>query len=217
MLQSRQQSIQRETRDAWSEWSKSDWAYFPAMNDDPNESIIDLEIKKGIEWKIAAWSNLLFVGHRCFNQCIDLSSEKWKSELNIEGWWSLLLRAQRWSNPIETTIILEGNKGIGWDIEGRSSLPVSDDWPIKFNGDNYQPRERNKDLNKSSLSDRIYFSGTEWVLYSMWCNERWWWGYIHFWFVRVILHCPPAALFRRNHSISVNLVHEGHSLLLTRK
>ena len=46
MLQSRQQSIQRETRDAWSEWSKSDWAYFSAMNDDTNESIINLEIKK---------------------------------------------------------------------------------------------------------------------------------------------------------------------------
>ena len=154
MLQSRQQSIQRETRDAWSEWSKSDWAYFPAMNDDPNESIIDLEIKKrdwmknrsvieltsqfftdvSIETNIhiktnkgwnetSKWSNLLFVGHQCFNECINRSIEKQKSELNIEGWWSLLLRAERWSNPIETTIVLEGNKGLSDTLKGDRAYP----------------------------------------------------------------------------------------------
>ena len=64
-------------------------------------------------------------------------------------------------------------QGIEWDIEGRSSLPLSDDRRIEFNGDNYQPRERNKDSDESLLINRIYFSGTEWVLYSMWCDERW--------------------------------------------
>lgn len=102
-----------------NKWSKSDWPYFPAMNDDPNESIIDLENKKrdwmknrrvieltfqfftdvSIETKIytktkkglnkeSKWSDLIFVGHRCFNEHINLSIEKQKSEWNIEGWWS---------------------------------------------------------------------------------------------------------------------------------
>ena len=33
--------------------------------------------------------------------------------------------------------------------------------------------ERSKDLNESFLSDWTHFPGTEWVLYSEWCNERW--------------------------------------------
>ena len=64
-------------------------------------------------------------------------------------------------------------QGIERDSEGRSSLPSSDNRRIEFNGDSYQSRERSTDLNESLLNDRIYFSGTEWVLYSMWCNERW--------------------------------------------
>ena len=66
-----------------------------------------------------------------------------------------------------------GKQGIEWHIEGRSSLPLSDDRRIEFNGDTYQLRERNKDLNESLLTDRIHFSWTEWVLYFMRCNERW--------------------------------------------
>ena len=73
--------------------------------------------KKGLNEK-SKWSDLLFVGHQFFNECINLSIEKKKSELNIEGWRSLLLRAERWSNPIETTIVLDGNKGLSDTLKG---------------------------------------------------------------------------------------------------
>ena len=164
-------TIHRKRNKGWSEWSKSDWAYFSAMNDDPNESIINLEKKKRWNEK-SKWSDLLFLGHRCLNECIDLSTEKQKSALNIDGWWSLLLRAERWSNPIETTIILEGNKGLSETLKGdRAYLSAMTDESNSM--ETTINLERNKDLNESLLSDRIYFSGTEWVLYSMRCNERW--------------------------------------------
>ena len=219
----------------WSEWSKSDWAYFSAMNDDPNEATINLERSKRLNETFKSdrnypstmdfqsnltgsiinlerkrdWmknlrvieltsqfvtyvsietniytktikglneksnrSDLLFVGHRCFNEDIDLSSEKQKSELNIEGWWSLLLRAERWSNPIETTIVLDGNKGLSETLKGdRAYLSAMTDESNSM--ETTINLERNKDLNESLLIDRICFSGTEWVLYSMWFNERW--------------------------------------------
>jgi hypothetical protein len=169
--------------------------------------------KQGFEWEVGTRSNLLFVGHQCFNECINLSREKQAIVLNIEGRLSLLLRAEWWSNPIETAIILERNKGSSETLKvDRAYLSAMTDASNSM--ETTINLERNKDLNESLLSDRIYFSGTEWVLYSMWCNERWQWGYINFWFVRLILHCPPAVLFRWNHSISVKLVREGHSLFL---
>jgi hypothetical protein len=154
-----------------NKWSKSDWAYFSAMNDDPNEATINLERNKGfnetfksywnypstmdfesnlieviinlernkglneksqsdwtfqfvadvsietdiytktIKWlnEKSKWSNILFVGHQCFNKVIGLSREKQAIELNIEG---------------------------------RSSLLLSDDWRIEFNGDNNHHLEK---------------------------------------------------------------------------
>ena len=203
MLQSRQQSIQRETRDAWSEWSKSDWAYFSAMNDDPNESIINLERKKGLNVKSQSDWTYFSILHRCFNWDKDLYKDKegieWKIEVIeltfrwpsmfqwmhqsihretkewIKHWRMMELTSQSWT-MIQSNWDNDNSRkkqGIEWDIEGRSSLPLSDDRRIEFNGDNYQPRERNKDLNENLLSERTHFSGTEWVLYSMWCNERW--------------------------------------------
>ena len=105
MLQLRQQSIQRVTSDRRVIELTSQF-----FTDVSIETKIYTKTKKGLNEK-SKWSNLLFVGHRCCNECIDLSSEKQKSELNIEGWWSLLLRAERWSNLVETTIILGRNKG----------------------------------------------------------------------------------------------------------
>ena len=135
------------------------------------ETNIYTKTKKGLNEK-SKWSNLLFVGHQCFNECIDLSREKQAIVLKIEGRSSLLLRAERWSNPIETAIILERNKGLSETLKvDRAYLSAMTDESNSM--ETTINIERNKDLNESLLSDRFYFSGTEWVLYSMWCSERW--------------------------------------------
>ena len=194
-------------------WSKSDWAYFSILHRCFNWDKDLYKDKEGIEWKIEVieltfrWSSISRWRHRSIHQ----ETKEW-----IKHWRMMELTSQSWT-MIQSNWDNDSSRrkqGIEWDSEGRSNLPLSDDRRIELNGDNYQPRARNKDLNESLLSDQIYFSGTAWVLYSMWCNERWLWVYINFWFLRLILHCPPVALFRRNHSISVNLVHERHSLFL---
>ena len=54
------------------------------------------------------------------------------------------LTSQRWT-MIQSNLDNNNSRkreGIEWDIEGRSSLPLSDDRQIEFNGDNYQPTEK---------------------------------------------------------------------------
>ena len=144
------------------------------FNWSPNVSIetnIYIKTRKGLNEK-SKWSELLFVGHQCFNECIDLSSEKQMIESKVEGRSSLLLRAERWFNPIETTIVLEGNTGLSEKLKGdRAYLSAMTDESNSMEAT--INLERNKDLNESLLSDRIHFVGAEWVLHSMWCNERW--------------------------------------------
>ena len=151
--------------------------------------------KKGLNEK-SKWSDLLFVGHRCSNECIDLSSEKHKCALNIDGWWTLLLRAERWSNPVETKIILERTKGLSETVRGDQAYlsamtdesnsmetTISLEWEARtwikvplvtefaFQGQ-----------NESRIPCDVTRDGNEW--------------YINFGFVQLILHCSPATLFR---------------------
>ena len=48
------------------------------------ETNINTKTIKGLNEK-SKCSNLLFIGHQCFNECIDLSREKQAIVSNIEG------------------------------------------------------------------------------------------------------------------------------------
>ena len=78
---------QSREKEGLNEKSQSDWTYFPIRHLCFNWDKHLHKDNQGIEWKIEV-IEFIFVGHRCFNECIDLSREKQTSELNIEGWWS---------------------------------------------------------------------------------------------------------------------------------
>ena len=99
------------------------------------------------------------------NNAIELKIE-WVMEFTSQSWTMIQSNWDNDNSREKQGIVSETLKG------DRAYLSAMTD-ESNSTGDNYQPRERNKDLNESLLSDRIYFSGTEWVLYSMWCNERW--------------------------------------------
>ena len=115
-----------------NKWSKSDWAYFSAMNDDPNEATINLEnSKKGIEWKIEViglnfrWSSMFQWRHRSIHRETKEWIKHWRMMERTSQSWTLI--QSNWDNDSSRR-----KQGIEWHIEGRSSLPLSDDRRIRI-------------------------------------------------------------------------------------
>ena len=133
--------INLERNKGLKERSQSDWTYFSIRRRCFDWDKHLYKDKEGIEWKIEVikltfrWSSMFQWIHRSIQRETNDCSKDWREiELTSQSWTMI---ESNWDSDNSRK-----KQGIEWDIEGRSSLPLSDDRRIESNGDNNQPREK---------------------------------------------------------------------------